>query len=373
MGTMTGEERKELSREITCVNLGRMRIAALALLVIHIGLLYLDLQRLRSGMLAESAGYRWLAILHLVLVVATALYAAVATLAGPASPEEVRGWHRPLWIAFGFLLFMLGAAISSADQLIHGEISVYLVAAFGLAAGLLFSLPISLTFYAVCFAAFTTGITLLQPDQEVLMAHYINGTLLTVIAFIITRITYGAYRREFLHRQVIREQHARLERQAREDGLTGLYNRRFLEERMAEEFSRCKRFGRTLSIAMADIDYFKRVNDSFSHQIGDQVLKTMARLFRQSLRGIDVISRYGGEEFLIIFPETPASGAAAVCEKLRLAVECQDWTVLHPELAVTISIGVTDDLSVENYEKMIVAADTRLYQAKHAGRNRVQH
>jgi diguanylate cyclase (GGDEF)-like protein len=163
----------------------------------------------------------------------------------------------------------------------------------------------------------------------------------------------------------------RLQRQTLEDGLTGLYNRRYLDGRLGLEVNRAERYKRHLALVMADIDHFKSVNDRFSHIVGDDVLRVMANILRAQCRSIDIIARYGGEEFLLCFPETSRENAAAVCEKIRRQVESYDWDKLEPGLRVTISFGVA--AAPPNYavDALIAAADEKLYEAKHSGRNRV--
>ncbi|WP_025745745.1 diguanylate cyclase [Kallotenue papyrolyticum] len=163
----------------------------------------------------------------------------------------------------------------------------------------------------------------------------------------------------------------RLEQLSQEDALTGLYNRRYLDQRLAEEFARAQRYRHPLSVALADIDNFKQINDRLSHAVGDQTLRQVAQLLRQTLRATDVIARYGGEEFAMVFLETDLEDARRICEKVRAAVEGYAWHTIHPELRVTLSIGVSDDLSLVNHEKLLSAADHWLYQAKYGGKNRV--
>ena len=167
----------------------------------------------------------------------------------------------------------------------------------------------------------------------------------------------------------LQDQAARLERLTREDALTGLSNRRHLEEQLALEFSRAKRYGHPLCAALVDIDDFKRVNDTLSHQIGDEVLRTVATVFRRFVREIDLVARYGGEEFTLVFPRTSLAGGVAVCERIREAVAAHPWTDVHPELSVTLSIGVAADLTLRDHEKLLALADDNLYRAKRAGKN----
>ena len=163
-----------------------------------------------------------------------------------------------------------------------------------------------------------------------------------------------------------------LERQAYEDALTGLYNRRHLDETLEQAFAHARRYERPLSVVVCDIDYFKRVNDTFSHQMGDTVLKEVARLLQCGVRQSDTVARYGGEEFVILLPEAPAETARGIIERIRRTIANHSWHTYHPDLTVTISAGLTDDLSAPCHEKLIALADKKLYEAKDNGRNQVR-
>jgi len=170
----------------------------------------------------------------------------------------------------------------------------------------------------------------------------------------------------------LREQAETLERLVTYDGLTGLANRRHFDEQFEYEFRRTRRYERPLSIAMSDIDFFKKVNDNFSHQIGDEVLKTIAVIFKENIRVGDMVARYGGEEFVFIFTETAKSSAAQAAEKIRKAVQVHDWSQIHPDLKVTISMGIAEDAGFDGCDELIAAADSKLYEAKRGGRNQVR-
>lgn len=162
-----------------------------------------------------------------------------------------------------------------------------------------------------------------------------------------------------------------LERLARQDALTRLYNRRYLEENLAREFSASQRYGYPLSVALLDLDRFKAINDTFSHQLGDQVLRIVANILESSCRGTDFAARYGGEEFALVMPQTDLTGAVIACERIRQKVDEYPWQHLHPDLHVTLSIGVSQNSDLVDHEKLLSEADTRLYRAKNSGRNRV--
>lgn len=161
----------------------------------------------------------------------------------------------------------------------------------------------------------------------------------------------------------------KLERQTLEDALTGLANRRRLEQRLGEEFALALRHGRPLVVAMADLDHFKAVNDRFSHAVGDATLRTTAHILSSHVRHTDLVARFGGEEFVIVLAETDANAAHTVCEKLRQAVAQHNWSAIHPGLALTISIGWSSDTGAVSAERMLALADRNLYAAKASGRN----
>ena len=159
----------------------------------------------------------------------------------------------------------------------------------------------------------------------------------------------------------------KLERQAEEDALTGLYNRRHFDERFARSFAEAKRLKTPLSAVILDIDNFKGINDRFSHGVGDTVLKIVAALMKESVRAIDTVARYSGEEFVILLPGASLERAVTICERFRVTVETHPWERVHPELRVTLSLGVSADLGVENHERMLACADAKLYEAKGSG------
>jgi diguanylate cyclase (GGDEF)-like protein len=171
----------------------------------------------------------------------------------------------------------------------------------------------------------------------------------------------------------LQDQKSVLERQNSEDSLTGLYNRRFIDLQLSREFLRAQRYNRNLIVIMADLDHFKRINDDFGHQTGDQVLMVVAQILKDSCREVDFIARYGGEEFVLALPETPSNGAIFVCERIRKAVEGHDWDQLTNGLKVTISQGIAYNTKVESHLVMLHHADTKLYEAKRAGRNTVKY
>lgn len=166
---------------------------------------------------------------------------------------------------------------------------------------------------------------------------------------------------------------AQLEQLSRTDRLTGLYNRGYWEECLNQEFARHRRNHNTSSLVIFDIDHFKRVNDNYGHPAGDAVIRRVAELTRQHMRSTDIAGRYGGEEFVVLLPDTDLKGAVTFAERLRIAI--QDTSVVHAEhtLTFTISLGIAllSGNTCESHSQLIEHADQALYQSKEGGRNRV--
>jgi diguanylate cyclase (GGDEF)-like protein len=169
----------------------------------------------------------------------------------------------------------------------------------------------------------------------------------------------------------LEEQTRELERQATHDTLTGLYNRRYADEYLARELAAGDRPRRHLTVALADIDLFKQINDLHSHATGDEVLRRVASVLRERCRAADMLARYGGEEFLICLPNTDLKEARLLCEELRTAVERSNWAQLGLAGRVTISFGIAEHKTDPSPDRLLSRADRLLYEAKNGGRNRV--
>ena len=162
-----------------------------------------------------------------------------------------------------------------------------------------------------------------------------------------------------------------LSKKAMIDGLTGLWNRNYLDAHLNIQLAAARRSGNPLCCIMADIDCFKQINDSYGHGFGDNVLRTISVVFGECCRTEDIICRYGGEEFTILLPNTPIEGAIELAERLRAAVERRALRYRDLEVCVTCSFGVAD-LHGQVPPSLIELADEALYRAKHGGRNRVE-
>jgi len=211
-----------------------------------------------------------------------------------------------------------------------------------------------------------------------LTAHERHKAAARQLSRVVTLIDYGPVRTVALGFSLVlltslfwalklKQLNTRLRIRSRTDPLTGLANRGWLNERLEQEIARARRHGNDLSVVLVDIDHFKAVNDGFGHLMGDRVLVAVARLLKADARCHDTVGRWGGEEFLIICPETDAAGALALAQRLcgTMRAHCFETSRCH-----TVSIGVAQWKAADTGESLVRRADTALYKAKTSGRNR---
>ncbi|MBU32253.1 MAG: diguanylate cyclase [Pseudomonadales bacterium] len=175
-----------------------------------------------------------------------------------------------------------------------------------------------------------------------------------------------------VNKRQLESANTKLQELALRDGLTGLLNRRYWESCLEREFARHQRYDNPVSLVIFDIDHFKRVNDTYGHQTGDEVIRETARITSQLVRETDFAGRYGGEEFVVLLPGTTLDGAAQFAERLRSTIERQQLDYQGSPLTFTVSLGVAtlaDDMA--GYKALLERADKALYQSKEGGRNQV--
>ena len=166
----------------------------------------------------------------------------------------------------------------------------------------------------------------------------------------------------------LKRKNKRLQEISVTDSLTNLYNHRHIIERLQEHVSSSDRYQRDLSVMMIDIDFFKNINDTYGHPYGDEVLKQVSSTLREAIRAVDIAGRYGGEEFLVVMPETHLKEAVGIAERVRQAMESLTW---KQPITLTISVGVAMWQKGEAASELIAKADLLLYKAKEMGRNQV--
>jgi len=208
-------------------------------------------------------------------------------------------------------------------------------------------------------------------SQEILWAmlsasHGIARNLLYILS--------GRLRQDDAFITRLLEEQRRFEREANIDALTGLYNRRWMLEMFGRELERCIIDGDDLCLMMLDVDFFKQINDAYGHRLGDEVLSLISKALRRSLRPNDMIARYGGDEFIILLPQTSLNAAGAIGKRLLAGISSLSFSDLDGGLPLnaSISIGLAMRQDKETLEDLLEEADAAMYQAKEDGRNRIR-
>ncbi|MGE6995483.1 diguanylate cyclase [Pseudomonas sp. NPDC047961] len=174
------------------------------------------------------------------------------------------------------------------------------------------------------------------------------------------------------NRRQLQAANQELQRISSTDRLTGLFNRGHWEEMLRQDYARHRRYERNAALVMFDIDHFKKINDSYGHQAGDAVIQQTAELVRQSTRDADIAGRYGGEEFVVLLPDTDSEGAVTFAERLRQSIEAHEVVHEGRSIRFTVSLGIADLSEPTNgYAQLIERADIALYSSKASGRNQV--
>jgi diguanylate cyclase len=235
---------------------------------------------------------------------------------------------------------------------------------------------------ALAWTAMTAGLAwlFLMTDKPIGLPHH--GPIERFATMLVFALTIGrcmflgifsSSMRASLYQsgQKLKEAYRRIEELAELDELTGAFNRRCIMRVLGEEIARTHRHGQPCSIALIDLDWFKRINDAHGHPTGDEVLRTFAITMFANIRTIDRFGRYGGEEFLLVLPNTPVEAAARLLDRLRAIVADLDWSAFSPGMRVTFSGGVATLRTDEHSDSFLARADKALYASKAQGRNRI--
>jgi diguanylate cyclase (GGDEF)-like protein len=235
---------------------------------------------------------------------------------------------------------------------------------------------------AVAWTFLAVGIAAVFLGTDKMIALPMSGSFertITMLALLITigRFSfvglYGSVMRETLYKRgkELKQAYARIEELAQFDELTGALNRRMIMAALEDEMALARRGKTACAVALIDLDHFKRVNDQNGHPAGDEALRTFAITMFANIRAIDKLGRYGGEEFLLILPETEPDSAKQMLDRLRAIIAELDWSAISSGMAVTISAGITTLREDDTPDAALARADTALYRAKAAGRNQV--
>jgi diguanylate cyclase (GGDEF)-like protein len=355
-------------------NVRVLGLAAWVLLILnvaHMGVFVL----LRFDDPIRDAWARQIVLAHGGMAVVAVTIAVLARRVHGAA--ELTRWHRGLPLVAAVLIIAWAIAVTVIDQAVTASVNAYVNAVIAMAIVYLFPPATALIVLTLAWAGLAGVLGWMVSDPAQLATSRMNAATATALAMLISVLSWRHFvRTELLQRALaesnrqLQAQRAELERLANKDALTGLLNRREFERQAALELARARRLGSPLALFILDLDHFKAVNDTHGHAVGDQVLVEAATRMSRSIRQTDRLARWGGEEFVLLLPDTGCESAPLLAEKLRHAVG--DAPMPGMGSSVTVSIGAVvargDDLP--DWPVLLRMADEALYQAKREGRNR---
>ncbi|HZK56879.1 MAG TPA: GGDEF domain-containing protein [Clostridia bacterium] len=272
------------------------------------------------------------------------------------------------------IILASGVAIVTIDQLVTTNITPLLIVSTVFGAVFLIRPLASFLIYITSYLAYYYLMALTITNQQVLLSNRVNGATIIALGFLISVINWHYSYTNITQKRHIEIQQKQLKQLAYYDPLTNLYNRHFFNEIVEKELLSIQRYKHKSVIIILDIDNFKNINDTYGHLVGDQVLKQLARLIADNVRKSDTVSRFGGEEFIILAPRISLEEGFGLAEKLRKLVDEKTFVIDSTILHITASFGVSSLQATgdHGFEKYFSLADKALYLAKRRGKNRVE-
>ena len=321
--------------------------------------------------------------IHLSTAIVMVFYCAISIYFRIYEPINI-SWTYKVYITsfgvFGFCISLARALLIKNN--VFSLPTIYIAVIYGFAVIFCFRPIVNFCMYSITMILIIVLLPMYQPT--VTQFNYIQDIISNnIIALILALLCYKRFVNEFVDKIIIRENNKILKEKALEiqkmnvklkrlstiDELTNMYNRRKLDEHLEQELDRAKRYDTSFSVILLDIDLFKNINDTYGHNIGDKVLMDFGKILIDNIRKSDVVGRWGGEEFLIICPETNIEEAVCAAEKLRNIIENNKFEV---DDTITSSFGVATYIKGDSIYELISRADKGLYKAKGNGRNRVK-
>lgn len=270
---------------------------------------------------------------------------------------------------FLFAILIYASFLSIMNQYYTGAISEYIIVMFSLASFFYIPFLPSLFIFIGSHLFFVYTLLHIHSHYLLLQDHVVNSTAALCLAFFISRLTYNQKMAAFINSKTIEEQMEALREISIKDGMTGLFNHNYICTQLEEEIRRTKRYKTPLSIGIFDLDGFKNVNDTHGHQEGDAILIYVAQQMRETFRDTDLIGRYGGDEFLVIFPETEVEDAVIAAERFRQVLTTPNSQGTYT--SISVSGGIVKFNGEDTLEAFIHKADILLYNAKNLGKDQI--
>lgn len=372
-------ENASVAQAAYAANLRRMRLLLPVVALINLAHV---LVLLFHGAAAEvdSDVRRWALRLALIHALMGATMSALAWAAYKLRFANRGSSGRNLTLSVAALAMLFLVAMVTVDQRITPNITPFVTASFVIGVALYLRPVAAAWVYAGSIVFFCIALGLTQDSAALLLSNRLNGMSAGVMGWALSALMWRKFTVIEMQQMQLGKVHSELqqkqrelERLTRQDGLTGLFNRNTFTDLTRAELARAQRQGSATSLLLLDLDFFKRINDTWGHPAGDAVLRHVATLAVTTVRSTDLVGRLGGEEFIVLLPATSQDTARRVAEKLRQRLEVSPVQWEHTKIPVTASFGLAGTTAAEkrDFESLYTDADKALYLAKQRGRNQV--
>lgn len=371
---LTNKQRLDIDKEVATTNMKRLRIglSITGIMEMVLVLLY-DLPRIKDITSLTREIYIYYLCLHsLIIIVCLLGFTLINIFLNKNKCFSIKLIERVIYFSLGAILVLL-TLISGLDQITTGQILVFGINIIFSGLVILIKPPYENIMYTITFMTFIAAMIIFQHNWNILISDLVNGSFFFVSALFLARFMHNNQVAHLAKNIKLQDINRKLQYLSDYDYLTGIPNRRYFMKQL-KDFD-CNREYQNVRtyVVIADIDYFKNINDTYGHLIGDYVLKAVSTVLKNNIKEQDLLARFGGEEFLILLSSSNLEETKVICENLRNLIEQYAFNFEKNTIKITASFGIAsiDKISEVDFDKAYSHADKALYEAKRSGRNRV--
>ncbi|AKN30013.1 diguanylate cyclase [Clostridium carboxidivorans P7] len=371
----TKEQKCKINHDLNASNITRIKLFLVSYMIFElVFILFNDIPYMMNPSFHAVWNDNRFFILHLIILFVSIIGIVLIKILGKYEECRVEKIYKLLIPILTSLLLSSMAIINGLDLAVHGNItSVFIANLIIFSAVILMRFPLNLVVYSIPFLVYIGGLVIFQHNVNSLISNGVNGLIYFLAVILISTVIYNNYYEKIAKNIILEETIFKLDYLSNHDILTGLLNRRCFSAQASEKMKILTETKKAAALILVDIDYFKDVNDKLGHPIGDIVLKETSRIFMEHIKPNDLITRWGGEEFLVFLFDTSIDEAYVIAEKIRVAIQDNVIVTDKIQIKITASFGISllkDNFS-ESFDASYKSADVALYQAKEQGRNKV--